>query len=724
MTSSSLITAVAPSDLLGAPSGDLVLRLCNTAQQGRLIRLSASKCSIGAACDDTLRLNGAGVAPAHCLILRGRDQTVVRSWSAATRLNDRPCVDSPLKIGDRLGVGAIELEVIANANSEPIDAESWICLPTAEECDRGLDFAEQKRRLDEQAASLAEQRTSMAREAERFAAQVEQATRESRALEVEKEAFAERQQALSREVNAFYTEKQELSRDREALQIEWQTLDMQLQGVAAERQIVVSQRQSLELQQQRLATEQLALETCRQMAESERRALESQREHVSADATSHAKRMAEQLAAVAAAREAFERQRDHWQSERDQIQARITEELDRCQCQLADLNRLRQEFDHERTAWDERRRMIELELANRCEGLDRQTNELESHDRLVEPRQAASVEPAPRHLANEDETRNEEDVFARLRAYSLLKTESHEPSDLNDAAPKSAANTDEPSDGVAALAGGRGLSADKSALNQHNAAVPTARAADNEESVDDYMVRLLNRMRGASSANEIQTVMRPEPRSAPVATPTAAASPVAVESPGDLKQADVPAPQVTRGPVQLVARSAAPESAVNLKAMRDLANMTTRGAIDRHAHGRWSKAAIGKGIGGFVSFVCGVWLMFSHVSALGILSSVVGFAGVVAGIFWIVQAALLVRNLRLAGRRTNKSLDAEMPAGGLEGASPADEPNAVLQATAADSSTEVSAWTQRRLRAHRAFQNGARRVASTVRRIVEYARRG
>jgi hypothetical protein len=159
--------------------------------------------------------------------------------------------------------------------------------------------------------------------------------------------------------------------------------------------------------------------------------------------------------------------------------------------------------------------------------------------------------------------------------------------------------------------------------------------------------------------------------------------------------------------------------------MRDLANMTTRGAIDKHAHGRWSRAAVGKGIGGFVSFVCGVWLMFSHLSALGILSNFVGFAGIVGGIFWMLQAALLVRNLRLAGRRANQPLDAAMPAGDQEGAGAADELNAaLLQETAADSSTELSAWTQRRLRAHRAFRNGARRVASTVRRIVEYARRG
>jgi hypothetical protein len=173
-----------------------------------------------------------------------------------------------------------------------------------------------------------------------------------------------------------------------------------------------------------------------------------------------------------------------------------------------------------------------------------------------------------------------------------------------------------------------------------------------------------------------------------------------------------------------VARSAAPESAVDLKAMRDLANMTTRGAIDKHAHGRWSRAAVAKGLGGLFSFVCGVWLMFSHVSALGILSSFVGFAGIVAGIFWILQSALLVRNLRQAGRRTNKP-DAGMPASDQERANPADGLNAGLLKIASDLSTRLSVWIQRlqRARAYRVLQDGARRVASTVRRIVECARR-
>jgi len=505
---------------------------------------------------------------------------VVRSWGAATRLNDQPFFDAPLKIGDRLGVGPLELEVVANADSEPIDVESWLCLPANDDFDSDQHITDQKQRLDEEVASL----------------------------------------------------------------------------------------------------------------ELLKKSLEAERAQLSGETATHAQRMAEQLAAVTAAREGFERQCDLWQTERDQIQARITDDLDRCQRQLADVDRMRQEFDRERTAWDERRRAIEVELTARSEVVDRQARELEAHAHRLAAQPAASVS---NRQANEDEALSEEEVFARLRGHASLRPGSVE--NPPEQAPQSVPAITTPA--------------------VHD-------AADDEESIDDYMARLLNRMRGDSGPNATEAATRPKPRMPKAVMPPAVVTPAPAKSSANRQQAETPVPRPAPVPAQLVARSSAPESAVNLKAMRDLANMTTRGAIDKHAHGRWSRAAVGKGVGGFVSFVCGVWLMFSHLSALGILSSFVGFAGVVAGIFWIVQAALLVRNLRLAGRRTNKSLDADMPASDLGGAIPADEPNAALQETAADSSTEHSAWTQRRRIAHRAFQNGARRVASTVRRIVEYARRG
>ncbi|HKD37817.1 MAG TPA: hypothetical protein VKB78_13490, partial [Pirellulales bacterium] len=87
-------------------------------------------------------------------------------------------------------------------------------------------------------------------------------------------------------------------------------------------------------------------------------------------------------------------------------------------------------------------------------------------------------------------------------------------------------------------------------------------------------------------------------------------------------------------------------------AMRDLANVTTRGAIRRHTHGRWSRAAIAKSIGGMVSFVCGIWLVLFQATTAPVFMRAIGLAGVIAGGFWISQAAWLLRNLR-SGRQRN-----------------------------------------------------------------------
>ena len=82
-----------------------------------MIRLASTKCTIGSDVGCTLRLRAPGVDPLHCLILRGPRQTVIRRWSAATRLNDREFVDAPLNVGDRLGIGPLELEVVQGTES-------------------------------------------------------------------------------------------------------------------------------------------------------------------------------------------------------------------------------------------------------------------------------------------------------------------------------------------------------------------------------------------------------------------------------------------------------------------------------------------------------------------------------------------------------------------------------------------------------------------------------
>jgi hypothetical protein len=107
-----MLDSIAMSTLLDAPNGDLVLRISGTSRDGQLVRLRSPKCTIGSGPSCTFRVRARGVRPVHCLILRGPTQTVIRRWSADTRLNGGAFTDAPLGPGDRLGVGPVEFEVL------------------------------------------------------------------------------------------------------------------------------------------------------------------------------------------------------------------------------------------------------------------------------------------------------------------------------------------------------------------------------------------------------------------------------------------------------------------------------------------------------------------------------------------------------------------------------------------------------------------------------------
>jgi len=107
----------ATASLLGVAVGELVLRVRGTSRDGQVLRLKSPKCTIGAGSYCSLRLRAKGVRPLHCVVVRGAGSTIVRRWSADTRLNGREFTEATLLPGDLLGVGPIELEVIATSST-------------------------------------------------------------------------------------------------------------------------------------------------------------------------------------------------------------------------------------------------------------------------------------------------------------------------------------------------------------------------------------------------------------------------------------------------------------------------------------------------------------------------------------------------------------------------------------------------------------------------------
>jgi hypothetical protein len=93
----------------GVSAGRIQLRL---RANGQVFELPPGKTTIGSSPRCNVRIEQPGVQPLHCLIVEGPEGLRVRSWVANTTLNGMPFDESPLKVGDCLSLGAIEIEVI------------------------------------------------------------------------------------------------------------------------------------------------------------------------------------------------------------------------------------------------------------------------------------------------------------------------------------------------------------------------------------------------------------------------------------------------------------------------------------------------------------------------------------------------------------------------------------------------------------------------------------
>jgi hypothetical protein len=144
----------------------------------------------------------------------------------------------------------------------------------------------------------------------------------------------------------------------------------------------------------------------------------------------------------------------------------------------------------------------------------------------------------------------------------------------------------------------------------------SARASDEEESIEDYMAKLLQRVRGdapaAPASQSAPAVVRPTaPRmperpayvqhtAAPVSTESLDAPPSANISPAS---PDV----LSREEFKRVA--SAPERAANFQALRDLANQSTRRALAVHATQTYRRSAVTKVIVSVLAAMTSFWFM-------------------------------------------------------------------------------------------------------------------
>ena len=136
---------------------------------------------------------------------------------------------------------------------------------------------------------------------------------------------------------------------------------------------------------------------------------------------------------------------------------------------------------------------------------------------------------------------------------------------------------------------------------------------NDEESLDSYMARLLDRVRSVSGpanapATAKKSVSRPSPSAKqPVSAPRAAKPQAEVEQTATTVDHPRSAPEKLK---DLSPRGVAPERAMSLSSMRELANVSAQTAINRHAKRQFRHAARSKLLVAGIGLVAGGILMY------------------------------------------------------------------------------------------------------------------
>lgn len=363
--------------LLGRPKAELALRVAGGQRAGEVLPIAEQKCTLGADEGCRLHFGEPGVRALHCLILRGQAETVVRRFSPDTRLNGCDFTDAPLRPGDRLTLGPLELDVIFPEPSpladEHGDAEGLLnerrlideelpCLdgeqaparndrpahedrPAAEPSRHAQELVALDARQAQLAAdirTLEQQRAAWEQQCgdrQRQFDEARQAWNEERQA-IERQA-AERMESLAQEEAALNTAKAELDRQSSHLQQQTDGADHQRQAASAE----IEQRAA-------------ALDEREQALHADRAKLDRERTVLHAEQT------------------AFHAERDGWEEVQEEARTRLSDKMQQLERRLAELNA-------ERAAWETDRDRSLADFAEQSQTLTRKLASLESDRRTL-----------------------------------------------------------------------------------------------------------------------------------------------------------------------------------------------------------------------------------------------------------------------------------------------------------------------------------------------------
>jgi hypothetical protein len=693
--------------LLGAPPHDLILRVRGGQHSGYVVRLSDLKCTIGSHARCTFRLRAAGVKPWHCVVFRGAEATFVRRIDENTRLNGRAFELASLSTGDRLSVGPVELEVIDEQVAQRRPARtSTSVLPH-----RWHDPSASVRAAAEQAARQAGQlKDALARTRHAATQRVRQLAEQLRSA---REQIQELQEQSERSRHESAAEAEAAAQQQELLAVEFERRKLELESDLERRRHQLEARTAEQRQQeQALATKRAAAE---QELDARQRELDEQRDQIRRERSQAEQEISEARHVLNSSSERWETQeqqleqaRAEWEQQRRGQQENLLAQAELLKQRRADLAAMEAEIQADRNELEKLRSELQQLRATTCglqqpptEGVDSvlpadspaamtTTDEtaqvVEATLRSLIGRSEPSVPgadsdvPTPREQtevssAEDDEPREREgstsetvsDVLARVGKTVDWMDHVNESSPA-DAAQHPASPAPAPLDTAA--------EAPPPSTSPDQPAVPAGGDEEPEESVEDYMARLMQRLRGGDTAS-------PAPAASAVSVPTSEEAAVAhvldtdAETPPASDVVEPPAPVAPPiQPCEYKPRNQAPERGAGLDALRDLANSSARSAISTHKVKTHGKAAMGRAIAaglallGAVAFVC--WQGYD---------GVVGLAGtgiaLVLAMIWGVQAVFLAART-LHARRITKRIDGEQS---RESEDPGEAPEAIDQAT-------------------------------------------
>jgi hypothetical protein len=292
---------------------------------------------------------------------------------------------------------------------------------------------------------------------------------------------------------------------------------------------------------------------------------------------------------------------------RDDQLAQLEQRVVRLEKQVGP-NQLEQEFAEAEREWQKERRRLLDELERTGELLKQAQAELEA-DRRDAPQPLEPLREQPDPISSE-----EEEVFARLRAMSLLKEESEAPQDSG-----IERSGYEPAD----------FSGRPARRKTDNAVDSDEPPHEQEISIDDYMARLLDRARGARATNI---------RQAGEVDPIGERSFIRAE------------------PVKMEPRAKAPEASIGLAVMREIANQSARAAIStHHVRHHETRARRMKDFSMVAAAVAALLLCLTD--ALGRPLFIGGLIAALVAVCSFVRTAIRQRQSRLSGTQLEESLD-------------------------------------------------------------------